>query len=65
MNRTYVLNVGPQHPSTHGVLRLVCLMKGETVLSLKSGIGLLNRGTEKFCEYNSWMQNLGYMSRLD
>ncbi|MGI5994805.1 MAG: NADH dehydrogenase subunit D, partial [Saccharomonospora viridis] len=46
-----IINMGPQHPSTHGVLRLVLEMEGETVTQLRSVIGYLHTGIEKNCEY--------------
>ena len=48
-DQTMVLNMGPQHPSTHGVLRLVIEVDGETVVSLAPDIGYLHTGIEKTC----------------
>jgi NADH-quinone oxidoreductase subunit D len=63
--RNYTLNFGPQHPSAHGVLRLVLEMDGETVLRADPHIGLLHRGTEKLAESKPYNQSIGYMDRLD
>ncbi len=49
-DQTMVINMGPQHPSTHGVLRLVLEIDGETVVSLAPDIGYLHTGIEKTCE---------------
>jgi len=62
--RQFTLNFGPQHPSTHGVLRLVLELDGETVASADAHIGLLHRGTEKLIEYKTYMQALPYFDRL-
>ena len=59
------LNFGPQHPSAHGVLRLVLELDGETVISADPHIGLLHRGTEKLIEYKNYLQALPYFDRLD
>lgn len=61
----YKINFGPQHPAAHGVLRLIILNIGETVLSVDPHIGLLHRGTEKLVEYKNINQGLPYMDRLD
>lgn len=50
---SYHLNIGPQHPSTHGVLRLITLIEGEAVTAIIPEIGLLTRGTEKLLEFLS------------
>jgi NADH:ubiquinone oxidoreductase subunit D len=60
-----VINMGPQHPSTHGVFRAVVVMDGETVLSLKPVMGYLHRNHEKIGERNTFLQNLPYTDRLD
>ena len=49
-----VVNMGPQHPSTHGVLRLILEIDGETVTEARCGIGYLHTGIEKNMEYRSW-----------
>ena len=63
--RNYTLNFGPQHPSAHGVLRLVLELDGETIVRSDPHIGLLHRGTEKLVEYKPFNQSIGYMDRLD
>lgn len=62
---SYNLNFGPQHPSAHGVLRLILELNGEVILAAKAHIGLLHRGTEKLMEYKTYMQALPYFDRLD
>jgi len=61
----YSLNFGPQHPSAHGVLRLVLDLYGEVVTKADPHIGLLHRGTEKLMEFKTVSQNLPYLDRLD
>lgn len=63
--KNLTLNFGPQHPSAHGVLRLVVELDGELVLRSDPHIGLLHRGTEKLCEYKTYLQALPYFDRLD
>lgn len=63
--RPFTLNFGPQHPSSHGVLRLILSMQGEQITSLDTHIGLLHRGTEKLIEYKTPLQALPYFDRLD
>ncbi|MEF3194221.1 MAG: NADH-quinone oxidoreductase subunit D, partial [Halothiobacillaceae bacterium] len=63
--RNYTLNFGPQHPSAHGVLRLVLELDGETVVRADPHIGLLHRATEKLAESKPYNQSIGYMDRLD
>ena len=60
-----VLNMGPQHPSTHGVLRVVLKLDGETVIDLDCDIGYLHRGMEKICENRLYPQIAPYWDRLD
>ena len=60
-----VLNMGPQHPSTHGVLRLVLELEGETVTQARSVIGYLHTGIEKNCEYRTWTQGVTFVTRAD
>ncbi|MDH5300442.1 MAG: NADH-quinone oxidoreductase subunit D [Gammaproteobacteria bacterium] len=63
--KNYTLNFGPQHPSAHGVLRLVLEMDGEIIERADPHIGLLHRGTEKLAETKPYNQSIGYMDRLD
>jgi NADH-quinone oxidoreductase subunit D len=60
-----VVNMGPQHPSTHGVLRLVLEIEGETVIELRPGIGYLHTGIEKNMEYRPWTQGVTFCTRMD
>ena len=60
-----VVNMGPQHPSTHGVLRLILEIEGETVTEARCGIGYLHTGIEKNMEYRSWTQGVTYVTRMD
>ena len=60
-----LLNVGPQHPSTHGVFRMVLEIDGEMVKDLVPYIGYLHRGAEKLCENNDFRQGIGYMDRTE
>ena len=59
------INVGPQHPATHGVLRLILELEGEMVVRADPHIGFLHRGTEKLIEYKTYMQAVPYFDRLD
>ncbi|MCL2469082.1 MAG: NADH-quinone oxidoreductase subunit D [Alphaproteobacteria bacterium] len=61
----FVLNLGPQHPAAHGVLRLILEMDGEIVSRADPHIGFLHRGTEKLIEHKTYMQALPYFDRLD
>ena len=63
--RNYTLNFGPQHPSAHGVLRLVLEMDGEVIERADPHVGLLHRGTEKLAEQKPYNHALPYMDRLD
>ncbi|WP_455206709.1 NADH-quinone oxidoreductase subunit D [Kaarinaea lacus] len=63
--RNYTINFGPQHPSAHGVLRLVLELDGETVERADPHIGLLHRATEKLAESKPFNQSIPYMDRLD
>jgi NADH-quinone oxidoreductase subunit D len=63
--KTYTMNFGPQHPSAHGVLRLILEMDGEIVQRADPHIGLLHRGTEKLIEYKTYLQAIPYFDRLD
>ncbi len=60
-----VVNLGPQHPSTHGVFRVVVSLDGEMVLSLKPVMGYLHRNHEKIGERNTFLQNMPFTDRLD
>lgn len=59
------LNFGPQHPSAHGVLRLILTLEGEIIRYVDTHIGLLHRGTEKLIEQKNYLQALPYFDRLD
>lgn len=63
--RHYTVNFGPQHPAAHGVLRLILELNGEEIIRADPHVGLLHRGTEKLCEYRTYLQNLPYFDRLD
>ncbi|HDL16646.1 MAG TPA: NADH-quinone oxidoreductase subunit D, partial [Rhizobiales bacterium] len=63
--RNFTINFGPQHPATHGVLRLVMELDGEVVERLDPHIGLLHRGTEKLIEHKTYLQAVPYFDRLD
>jgi NADH-quinone oxidoreductase subunit D len=63
--RNYTMNFGPQHPSAHGVLRLVLELDGESIQKADPHIGLLHRGTEKLAESKPFNHSIGYMDRLD
>lgn len=63
--RNYTLNFGPQHPSAHGVLRLIIEVDGEVLEKIDPHIGLLHRATEKLAESKIYNQSIGYMDRLD
>ncbi|HLR93854.1 MAG TPA: NADH-quinone oxidoreductase subunit D, partial [Jiangellaceae bacterium] len=60
-----VVNMGPQHPSTHGVLRLILELDGETVTEARVGIGYLHTGIEKNMEYRTWTQGVTFCTRMD
>lgn len=59
------INIGPQHPSTHGVLRLIADLKGETITNLEPIVGYLHRGMEKMAESRSYIQYLPVVDRID
>lgn len=61
----YFINLGPNHPSAHGVLRLLLSLFHELVLSVYTVLGLLHRSTEKLIEYRSLLHALPYCDRLD
>ncbi|MCX6414164.1 MAG: NADH-quinone oxidoreductase subunit D [Actinobacteria bacterium] len=60
-----IVNMGPQHPSTHGVLRLILELDGETVTEARCGIGYLHTGIEKNMEFRSWVQGVTFVTRMD
>src|SRR5690606_2138018 len=60
-----VVNMGPVHPSTHGVLRLILDIEGETVNELRVGTGYLHTGIEKNMEYRTWTQGVTFCTRMD
>jgi NADH-quinone oxidoreductase subunit D len=60
-----VVNMGPQHPSTHGVLRLILELEGESVTEARCGIGYLHTGIEKNLEFRTWTQGVTFVTRMD
>ncbi len=64
-NDRIVVNLGPVHPSTHGVLRLVLEVDGETVTEVRVGTGYLHTGIEKNMEYRTWTQGETFVTRMD
>jgi NADH-quinone oxidoreductase subunit D len=62
---TMTVNMGPQHPSTHGVLNLVLELDGETIVSARPTIGFLHTGIEKTCEQKKWQQVIPLVERMD
>lgn len=60
-----IVNLGPHHPSTHGVFRMVCTLNGETVETLEPVMGYLHRNHEKIGERNTWPMNMPFTDRLD
>jgi NADH-quinone oxidoreductase subunit D len=62
---TMTVNMGPQHPSTHGVLRLVLELDGETIKSCMPTIGYLHTGIEKTAEQKKWQQVVPLVERMD
>jgi NADH-quinone oxidoreductase subunit D len=60
-----IINMGPQHPSTHGVLRLLLELDGETVVSCAPIVGYLHTGIEKNVEYRTWQQGVAFVTRAD
>ena len=63
--QSLVVNLGPHHPSTHGVFRMLARVEGETVLALEPEMGYLHRNHEKIGERNTWLMNMPYTDRLD
>ncbi|HBY51676.1 MAG TPA: NADH-quinone oxidoreductase subunit C, partial [Marinilabiliales bacterium] len=64
-NEDYIINMGPQHPSTHGVLRFEVCLKGETVKYLIPHIGYIHRGIEKMSEAITYQQVIHLTDRMD
>ena len=64
-SETMTVNMGPQHPSTHGVLRLVLELSGETVIGADTTIGYLHTGIEKTAEQKKWQQVIPLVERMD
>jgi NADH-quinone oxidoreductase subunit D len=60
-----VINIGPQHPSTHGVLHLVVTLKGETIRKVEPHLGYIHRSIEKMCESLTYRQFIYVTSRMD
>ncbi|WP_084101527.1 NADH-quinone oxidoreductase subunit D [Demequina sp. NBRC 110051] len=60
-----VMNMGPQHPSTHGVLRVMLELEGEIVTEARAGIGYLHTGIEKNMEFRTWTQGVTFCTRMD
>ncbi|WP_170270085.1 NADH-quinone oxidoreductase subunit D [Heliorestis acidaminivorans] len=63
--QTFELNMGPQHPATHGVLRVVLELDGEIVVKATPVIGYLHRGIEKICENRTYVQSIPFTDRMD
>ena len=64
-DQEYVINIGPQHPATHGVLRFRVSLEGEIIKKLDVHCGYIHRGVEKLCETMTYPQTLGFTDRLD
>ena len=60
-----IVNMGPQHPSTHGVFRMIVALDGETIVGLEPELGYLHRNHEKIGERNTWLMNIPFTDRLD
>jgi len=60
-----IVNMGPQHPSTHGVFRMIVALDGETIVGLEPECGYLHRNHEKIGERNTWLGNIPFTDRLD
>jgi len=63
--QSIVVNLGPHHPSTHGVFRMLTRIEGETILALEPDCGYLHRNHEKIGERNTWLMNMPFTDRLD
>ena len=64
-NELFTINLGPHHPATHGVLRLLCTMEGEYIREMKPIIGYLHTGIEKSCEDQSYWKVIPFIERMD
>src|SRR5690242_9827453 len=64
-SETMTINMGPQHPSTHGVLRILLQLSGETVVSAEATVGFLHTGIEKTAEQKKWQQVIPLVERMD
>src|SRR5690242_8609773 len=64
-SETMTINMGPQHPSTHGVLRILLQLSGETVVSAEATVGYLHTGIEKTAEQKKWQQVIPLVERMD
>src|SRR5215217_9048578 len=64
-SETMTVNMGPQHPSTHGVLRIVLELSGETVVNADTTVGYLHTGIEKTAEQKKWQQVIPLVERMD
>jgi len=60
-----VINMGPSHPVTHGTVKFLLTLEGETIIDMKVDIGYLHRGFEKMCENGTWEQVMPYTDRLN
>jgi NADH-quinone oxidoreductase subunit D/NADH-quinone oxidoreductase subunit C/D len=60
-----VINIGPQHPSTHGVLHLITTLRGETIMKIEPHLGYIHRSIEKMCESLTYRQFLYVTSKMD
>ena len=60
-----LINLGPQHPSTHGIFRMVAVLEGETIIDIKPVVGYLHRNHEKIGERNTFLMNMPFTDRLD
>src|SRR5205809_7569279 len=61
----FTINLGPHHPATHGVLRLLCTLEGEIVRSMKPIIGYVHTGIEKSCEDQAYWKVIPFVERMD
>ena len=64
-SQEYFVNMGPQHPSTHGVLRLLLTLDGETITNVEPHLGYIHRSIEKMCERDSYQQIVPLTDRMD